>query len=111
MYSIKKQGAVDVIHSEVALDLNNAESFRDFSYKALQDGQPRIIFDMSEVPLIDSAGMDAIMDLQDECMRRGGSLRISSPTNLCQDILDVCEVSKSIEVLSDTTQAVGRFSL
>lgn len=111
MYTMKKQGAVNVIQTETALDTSNAESFTDFTHQTLQAGQPRIVFDMSEVPLIDSAGMEAILNLQDECQRRGGALRIASPTNLCQDILDVCEISRSVEVLADVTRAVGRFAL
>ena len=111
MYTVKKQGAVDIIHTETALDSNSAESFGDFTHQMIQAGQQRIVFDMSEVPLIDSAGMEAILNLQDECQRRGGALRIAAPTNLCQDILDVCEISRSVEVLGDVTRAVGRFAL
>ncbi len=110
MFTNKKQGAVDIVTGEGPISRDTLELVQNAVDPCLQSGQPRLVFDMSEVALLDSGGLEYLLDLNDKCVSRGGALRLAAPNNLCQDILDVCGISTQIEVYEDTTRAVGGFS-
>lgn len=110
MFNTKKQAAVDIVTGEGPISRDTLEMLDNVVAPCLLDGQPRLVIDMSQVALLDSNGLEFLLDLNDKCIARGGALRLAGPNNLCQDILDVCSVSSEIEVYEDTTRAVGGFS-
>lgn len=110
MFNAKKQAAVDIVSGESPISRDTLEMLQNAVDPCLLDGQPRLVIDLSQVALLDSGGLEYILDLNDQCVARGGALRLAAPNNLCQDIMDVCGVSSQIEVYEDTTRAVGGFS-
>jgi len=110
MFHHAKQGAVDVVGCDGPIDASSASQFEVFARERVASGQPRLVIDLANVPIVDSKGLEAILDLQDNCLPRGGMTRISSPTPLVREILDVTEVSAAVEVFEDLAQAVGSFA-
>ena len=72
-------------------------------------GQPRAVLDLERIPLIDSAGMEMLLDVQEDFQRRGGALKLAGRNPLCQEILAVTGVGSHFEVFSDAASAVGSF--
>lgn len=66
--------------------------------------------DLEKVSLIDSAGLELLLDYQDHCTQRGGVMKLTTPTPLCRDILNVTDVVARFEVHQDTLSAVGSFA-
>lgn len=110
MFEHKVQGAVDVISGDGPLDKTTLEEVKSVVNQCLAHGQPRLVFDLTKVPLFDSGGLEYLLELQDECARRGGIVRLAAPSALCRDILDVCSVSQVMEVCPNVTTAVGGFA-
>lgn len=110
MFQHTKQGTVDVVGCEGPLDAARAEQFAVFARQRVASGQPRLVLNLSEVPFIDSKGLETILDLHAECIPRGGQVQVASPTGLVREILEATEVSDVVQVFDDLNQAVGSFA-
>jgi stage II sporulation protein AA (anti-sigma F factor antagonist) len=104
-----KQGAVDVIAADGPITKDTSGEFVVFVEGYLGAGQPRLVVDLSAVPLMDSAGIESLLNLYDDARRRGGKLCVSTPNPLMNDILDISEVSTVVQVYPSSTAAVASF--
>lgn len=76
----------------------------------LENGQPRVVFDLSGIPLIDSAGLESLLDARDLCQKRGGTMVLARPNPLCRDILRVNGFDKELQIFDDSVKAMGSFA-
>jgi anti-anti-sigma factor len=109
MFERERQGAVEVIRGESPLTRDYLKQLDGLLEQMLRLGQPRAVFNLSLVPLIDSAGLEKLLDAQDAFERRGGELKFAAPSPLCQEILNVTGVVRRFEVFRDVPSAVGSF--
>ncbi|NLS93713.1 MAG: STAS domain-containing protein [Planctomycetaceae bacterium] len=109
MFELEKHGAVHVIHGDGPLNVDFVESVGQLLEECLDEGLPRVVVDLKRVPLIDSAGIELILDYRDKCQRMGGDLKLAAPNRLCEDILFVTGVEQDVEVLPEVLRAVGSF--
>jgi anti-anti-sigma factor len=110
MFELHKQGAVKVIVGHQPLNLESAPTAIRLCDEALSQGQPRLVFDMQGVPLIDSAGLELLLDVRDRCAQRGGAMHLAGPTALCRDILSATRVAGDFAIFDDVLSAVGSFA-
>jgi anti-anti-sigma factor len=110
VFSLRSQGAVRVIAGDQALTVDSAPEAANLFEQALLQGQPRLVFDLHAIPLIDSAGLELLLDVCDRCTERGGALHLAGPTPLCQDILRATQVADRFTIFSDALSAVGSFA-
>jgi anti-sigma B factor antagonist len=73
-------------------------------------GQPKLVFDLSGIPLINSAGLELLLDVRDRCAARGGALVLAAPTPLCREILAATGLLGGIAVFDDAVSAAGSFA-
>ena len=111
MFEIARQGAVDVITGREPLNGETSESVSALISESCATGQPRVVLDLQYVPLIDSAGLEALLDSRDECVRRAGTMHIAAPNRLCRDILRVTGIDTQFTIFDDVLSAVGSFAL
>ena len=109
MFERTRTGAVNILQGNDPVNLQNAKRLAELLDECLVTGQPRIVFDLERVPLIDSAGLELLLDYQDRCLERGGVMTLSTPNQLCRDILTVTEVISRLEVFPDSLAAIGSF--
>ncbi len=109
MFSVESQGAVDVVKPMAPLCHDNAGDLIETVNVRLSKGQPMVVLDMSEVPLIDSAGLDSLLDVQESLHSRGGVMKLAGVTQLCQEILRITGVHQQFESHHDIKNAVGSF--
>ena len=109
MIKFESQGAVEVVTPEIALTLENAEDlFTAITEKTFM-GQPMVVLDMANVPLIDSAGLETLIDIQQKLRESAGSLKLSSLTQLCADVFRVTGMAERFETFDDANSAVRSF--
>ena len=68
-----------------------------------------VVLDMSDVPLMDSAGLDALLDISDAVLLKGGAVKLAALTQLCADVLRVTGVAGHFETYKEVKIAVGSF--
>jgi anti-anti-sigma factor len=110
MFDVSVQGAVTVIHLAKPLIGEVAETFLQISEQTLRGGQPMVVFDMSEVPFVDGEGLEALLNVQDAFLKRGGRFNVTMPNPLVCDLLRITRVMDRFEVHQSVSLAVGSFA-
>jgi anti-anti-sigma factor len=109
MFRRSKQGSIDVVSGAVSLTAESIEQLSRAFEECLADGPPKAVFDMEHTPLIDSVGLERLLDIREKFEQRAGLLKIAAPNPLCSDILSVTGVGSYFEVHSEVQTAVGSF--
>lgn len=110
MFEKTRQGAVDVVSGSDALNAGNIEAARGTLISCTTSGRPRLVFDMQHVPLVDSAGLEVLLETRQTCCDRGGLMHLSGVNPLCRDILRVTGLDSEFEIFDDVVSAVGSFA-
>jgi anti-sigma B factor antagonist len=109
MFAVKSQGAVEVIVPNVPLKGEYVEELRETVQYCLADGIPMLVLNLHDVPLLDSAGLESLLDIRDLVEKRGGTVKLASPPPLTQDILRVTGLGQQFEVFADEKSAVRSY--
>ena len=109
MFEQSRHGAVNVIKANQPLSGDAVDQFSEIMQELILAGQPMIVFDMSDIPLVDSRGLEILLEMKDNCDRRGGNLNIAAANPLCSDIFELTGVGDRFEMYAGVSEAVGSF--
>ncbi len=110
MSEIERHGAITVIRPTASLTGDYVATLEDQVTECLSGGIPMVIVDMANTGLIDGKGLEWLLDFDEACSMRGGSVRLTGVIELCQDILRVTGVSKAVAQYDSLTQALASFT-
>ena len=105
-----RHGAVTVLRPSGPLRAEAIDPLEEEIQAMLCGGMPYVVLDLSETPLIDGAGLEWILELDETCCRRGGCVRICCAGELCRDILRITAVGATVQQFDDLTVALGSFA-
>jgi anti-sigma B factor antagonist len=100
--SVDDETQLVAIHGDV--DLKTARSFRSALDEAAQDGKPRLIVDMSEVPFMDSSGLAALIGAQ-KAFREVTRLIVICPDSL-RRIFEVTRLDSIVTIVGSLPEAL-----
>lgn len=109
MFEHTKQGAIDVVFGSDPLNGDHVERLRALLENYVEEGQPHVVLDLQGVPLMDSSGLELLLEMHDEYKRLGGALKLAGLNQLCGEILRITGVGPHFEIYRDTGAAVGSF--
>ena len=109
MFKRDSLGTIDVVRGDDALVTEHLELLSELLEECLELGQPRAVLDMRDAQLIDSAGLELLLNAQTDFQQRGGVLKLAAVNTLCEEILSVSGVADHFEIHSDVKAAVGSF--
>ncbi|CAL9343127.1 hypothetical protein SUDANB58_00308 [Streptomyces sp. enrichment culture] len=89
------------------LDVDTATEFQHHLANQLHHGRRHFLLDLSEVPFMDSSGMNIILRVYQEVREIPGSVHIISPTPAVQRILDLTGVSITVPVSKTVDDALA----
>ncbi|NND60205.1 MAG: Flp pilus assembly complex ATPase component TadA, partial [Gammaproteobacteria bacterium] len=107
-------GAITQVRPRDSLtDTDARQQLSDAIDQGIAAGETRVVVDMSAVQLIDSAGLELLLDMQDALLRHGGWLKLTKTNPVVTDVLRVTGVSDHVgfvEAPADnrTTAVSGR---
>lgn len=110
MFARQRQGAIDVIRCGEAIVEDHLEELTDLLHACLESGQPRTVLDLQTAPLMDSAGLETLLEAREAFDRVGGGLKLAAPNELCREILACTGISDQMDVYTDVKTAVGSFA-
>lgn len=110
MGRLERHGAVSVVRPTSPLREDSVEDWNRELKPMLAGGLPQVVIDLSETPLIDGAGLEWILGLDEQCCRRGGCVRICGAGELCRDILRITSVGSTVQQFEDLTTALASFA-
>ncbi len=110
MPDIQSVGSVSIIKTTNSLQGDSLEQCRRSLADCLAKRRSSIILDLSESPLINSDGLEFIVDAQQQCLACGGMLVVAEPQPLCAEILNITGVENCVAVFQDMRSALSDFS-
>ncbi len=110
MASIERSGSVTVVRPNRPLQRDSLVALTTEVNESIRSGVPLVVMDLAETPLIDSAGLEWLLDLDDQCSNRGGCVCVCHANELCRDILRITCVGASMQQFPDLTSALGSFA-
>lgn len=110
MFPLEKQGAVAVVHPKGPIEAEHSDEFKRTVLQGLGVGRPMLVVDFHDVPLVDSVGLEALVDLRAAVESKGGAMKLAAINPLCADILRVTGVGQKFEQHVLVRAAVGSFA-
>lgn len=109
MFEQKFQGAVDVISGGDRISGEHVAELGALLEARVEHGQPQIVLDLQSIALVDSAGLELLLDFQEKCQRMGGALKLANVGVLCREVLKATGVGSRFEMFRDSGSAVRSF--
>ena len=110
MFPFEKQGAVGVVHPKGPLEASLCSEFKRTVLQGLGVGRPMLVVDFHDVPLVDSVGLETLVELRETLESKGGAMKFAAINPLCADILRVTGVGQKFEQHALVRSAVGSFA-
>jgi anti-anti-sigma factor len=109
MFEHKCQGAVDVVTGGDRIAGEHVEELAALLESRLDRGQQQLVLDMQAIALIDSAGLELLLNVQEKCQRMGGALKLANLGSLCREVFKATGVGARFEIFRDAGGAVRSF--
>lgn len=104
-----QHGAVLVLRPEGPLVQDDAQALRDRAMLAAGPMLGRLAIDMAEAKYVDSAGLEAMLDIAEQLAGCGQTLRLAGVVPTVREILEITGQAQRYEYYDDTTSAVRSF--
>lgn len=92
------------------IDGKSSDELKRVALQGIGIGRPMLVIDFHDVPLVDGAGLEALLDLRDTLEAKGGAIKLAAINPLCADILRVTGVGAHFEQYPQRRVAVGSFA-
>jgi anti-anti-sigma factor len=109
MFQHKHQGAVDVIGGGDRISGEHVAELASVLEERLESGLPQLVLDLHNIAIVDSAGLELLLDVQEKCQRMGGALKLANAGALFREVLKATGVGAKFEIFKDTGGAVRSF--
>lgn len=104
-----RRGNVTVFRVRGDLDLHSAGSFREQVDLTLnQLPVPRVVFDLSEVGVIDSSGLGALIGRYRRVKELGGEMVLVGATPTARKVVEMGGLTRLVPLLASEKAAVSR---
>ncbi|MGI9457550.1 MAG: STAS domain-containing protein [Aeoliella sp.] len=107
---METQGAVDVMRIDGTLNAEKAKELASAVGRAVRAGVPMVMCDLTAVQLVDSDGLEALLDAHEEVTMRGGAMKLAGATPLVSDILRLTGAGDRFEMFDTASAGVGSFA-
>ncbi|MEM7227344.1 MAG: STAS domain-containing protein [Planctomycetota bacterium] len=106
-FSYEDHDAVTVLTLSGEFNTDQADGFRRKCQDRFRAGIRDIVLDVTHLELIDSAGLELFMWLQDEAATNLGQLRLVQPGETIRKILEITRLDKRFDV-HDSIESAAR---
>ena len=110
MFEAARQGTVFVVTGDDPLNVDNVDAARKSLDQCLTKRQPKVVFDLTQIRLMDSVGLELLTETRRDCVRRGGQFLLANPNALNREILRMTGLDGQFDVFDSVLNAVGSFA-
>lgn len=110
MHDVQTIGSINVVKVGNSLTGDCVQQCRKLLDDCLATQRVNVVLELSDAPLIDSTGLEFIVDAQQACLARGGRLVVATPQPLCAEILEITGVDGCLGVFRDLRSALSDFA-
>ena len=103
------QGAVTVLEPDGALTQDDADQFMQKLTEALAESSGRVVVDLSQVPFVDSRGLEVLVEANDNLAAGGRTLKLCAINETIREVLDLTGLATRFDHFDDTNSALRSF--
>jgi anti-anti-sigma factor len=92
------------------VNLKEAREFLRAVEPILHSDRPQVVFDLSNVRQLDSAGVDMLLHCMSEAMKRDGDVKLAAPSAEAMVILELTRTDRFFEIYDTATDAARSYS-
>jgi len=100
-----RAGPSTVVCPREAITQTECDQLKVMVVEATLGGAPAVVLDLSEVPFIDSRGLEMLLELEKGCREQSGRLKLAALSENCTEILRLTDLLPRFEVLASADQA------
>lgn len=105
------ENGVHVIRLRGDLKLGEpVDGLRQACLDLMNDGETRLVVNLSEVPMIDSSGIGVLVRTLTQAKQHGGTLKLVNPSKFALQTLKIVGLLSLFELFDDDTQAIQSFN-
>ncbi len=108
-YDVQKQGDVVVFAPSGEIDASNIPELQNVISRIFQEGNVKIVADMSRVSYMDSSALGVLVSSLKEIRRQQGTLKLANLTGNVERIFKLTRLINFFEAYPSTEQAVLSF--
>lgn len=108
-FSEQRHGAVSVIKPDGALTEADAPLFCSRMREAIEDSMGRLVLDASEIAYVDSAGIEALLEIGEKLGETGRVLKLTGVNETLREVFDLTQITGAFECFEDVNSAVRSF--
>ena len=106
---VTRMGSATFLVPDGALIESNLQPLKESAHTAVHGGSSKLVVDLRRVPLLDSRGLEFLLDLASELRQSDGGLRIANANPLCRDILAITRVDQAVPSFDNLESAAESF--
>ena len=99
----------DLIEVSGRIDSSNASELEDAFKGLAEHGRYHLVAELSGVEYMSSAGLRALVAALRESKKHRGDLRIASPSERMQEVLNLAGLDTVFTIYDDATAAIGSY--
>jgi anti-sigma B factor antagonist len=105
----QRHGAVTVLRPQGPLAAADADQFMHRVKEVMQKSLGRFVVDCTEVPFVDSRGLEVLKETTEQLGEGGQSLRLCGANETVREVLELTNLSRLFEHYGDVNSAVRSF--
>ena len=105
----QRQGAVTVLKPCGPLAGADADEFKSRLIETQRETLGRVVLDASAIPLVDSRGLEVLLDVTEEMAHSGKTLKLCAVTETVRQVLELTGLASLFEYFEDAHAAVRSF--
>lgn len=105
----QRVGTVDVMTPQGALVDQDGGKLVQALLERLSSANPRLVLAMQEVPYMDSAALEGLLDATERLNEQASALKMANLTPTCREILELTGLSGRFRLFKDVSDAVKSF--
>lgn len=102
-------GTVEIIAPAGALVDEDVEGFVSQLDELVKAAHPRFVVSLHDVPYLDSAAIEALLNAAEELDERAATLKLARVPSTCREILELTGVSDQFSFFTEVQDAVRSF--
>lgn len=108
-FTQQRHGAVSVVKPDGALTEQDTVQFCARMNEAIADSMGRLVLDAGEIAYLDSAGLEALLDVSERMGETGRVLKLTRVNETLREVFDLTQTTGAFECFDDINAAVRSY--
>ena len=105
----QRMGSITVLSPRGAITQDDVEEFANCIEDYRRKTNGRMVLDFSQVPFMDSRGIETLWDMADSQREAGQTTKIATVPEVCREIFELTGIAEQLDLFDSPESAVRSF--